>query len=95
MVAWLAMPASGFRVTQGEARSHTSPAGSTRHFCANCGMPLYFVNEDTLPGIVDIPSVTLDDPDAMPPQAQIQTAERRAWMAGLDALPEFERFPGP
>ena len=94
MVAWLAMPAAGFRVTSGEPVRYTAPSGSMRAFCGTCGTPLFFVNEDALPGIVDIQSVTLDDPDAIAPQAQIQLAERRGYMAELDKLPVFERFPG-
>jgi hypothetical protein len=37
---------------------------------------------------------TLDDPDSLPPAAHIQTADRIAWMKDINALPEFERFPG-
>ncbi len=47
-----------------------------------------------LPGIIDVQSVTLDEPDAHPPQAHIQVAERRVWMKDVGGLPEFERFPG-
>ena len=94
MIAWLAMPAAGFRVTRGEPVRYTAPSGSMRAFCGTCGTPLFFVNEAALPGIVDIQSVTLDAPDATAPQAQIQTAERRAWMESLGALPQFARFPG-
>ena len=95
MVAWLAMPSEGFAITRGEVASYTAPSGSTRQFCAQCGTPLFFVNEAVLPGIVDIQSVTLDDPDSLSPQAQIPTAERRVWTERLDDMPQFERFPGP
>ena len=95
VVGWLAVKADQFALVQGEPVSFTAPSGSTRQFCGTCGTPLFFVNEAALPGIVDIQSVTLDDPDAAPPQAQIQTAERRAWMADLAGLPQFERYPGP
>ena len=95
MVAWLAMPSEGFAITRGEVASYAAPSGPTRQFCGKCGTPLFFVNEAVLPGIVDIQSVTLDDPDNESPQAQIQTAERRAWVENLVELPNFERFPGP
>ena len=95
MVAWLAMPSEGFAITSGEVTSYTAPSGSTRQFCGKCGTPLFFVNEAVLAGIVDIQSITLDDPDSVAPQAQIQTAERRVWVEKLDELPRFERFPGP
>jgi hypothetical protein len=46
------------------------------------------------PDAVDIQTCTLDDPDAVAPHAQIQTAERVGWMTRLDAMPAFERYPG-
>ncbi|HSG56088.1 MAG TPA: GFA family protein [Paracoccaceae bacterium] len=94
MVAWLAVKADGFRLLQGEPASYNGAGQSIRHFCSTCGTPLHFVNEEMLPGIVDIPSVTLDEPDAQPPQAHIQVAERRAWMVDVGKLPEFDRWPG-
>ncbi|MCL6249903.1 GFA family protein [Altererythrobacter sp. KTW20L] len=94
MVAWLAVKAEGFTLLQGNPASYNGAGRSIRHFCSMCGTPLHFVNEEMLPGIVDIPSVTLDEPDAAAPQAHIQVAERRAWMAGAGNLPEFERWPG-
>ena len=93
-IAWLAMPSGGFRVTSGEPVRYTAASGSMRAFCGTCGTSLFFVNEDVLPGIVDIQSVTLDNPDAVPVQAQIQTDDRRPFMATLHELPAFARFPG-
>lgn len=93
-MAWMAFPAAGFRVTQGEARGFNSSGASQRFFCGNCGTGLYFVNEEMLPGIVDIQSATLDDAEAHPPGAQIQVAERLGWMAHLGEMPTFERWPG-
>ncbi len=46
-----------------------------------------------LPGIVDVQSSTLDDPDSLPPTKQIQTAERLRWATQIHHLPEFERYP--
>ena len=50
--------------------------------------------QEVLPGIVDVQSSTLDEPNALPPTIQIQTAERLDWMKHIHELPEFERFPG-
>lgn len=94
MLAWLAMPAEGFRVTKGDPVRYNAPSGSMRAFCGTCGTPLFFINEAVLPGIVDIQSVTLDTPDNHLPQAQIQWAERRAYVDSLADLPTFDRFPG-
>jgi hypothetical protein len=46
-----------------------------------------------LPGIIDIQSGTYDDPNAVPPKAHIQVAERIGWMERVHELPTFERFP--
>ncbi|MSO99299.1 MAG: hypothetical protein EXR11_13975 [Rhodospirillaceae bacterium] len=64
-----------------------------RHFCADCGTGLFFTNDVVLPGIIDIQSVTYDDPDAVPAQAHIQVAERIGWMEHAHELPTFERYP--
>ena len=51
-------------------------------------------NEQAFPGQIDVQIATLDDPDAIVPQAQIQIAERIGWMERLDSMPKFERYPG-
>ena len=96
MVSWAAFASADFAVEQGEVTAFNSSGDSVRSFCPRCGTGLFFVNETVLPGLVDIQSATLDDPDALVPQAQIQVAERIGWMAEAHRLPEFARFPsGP
>lgn len=94
MVAWAAFADADFAVTRGEAKTRNSSGQSMRSFCPDCGTGLWFRNQEVLPGIVDIQSATLDDPDALVPQVQIQVADRIGWMAGAHDLPEFARFPG-
>ena len=94
MVAWAAFADADFAVTRGEAKTRNSSGQSMRSFCPDCGTGLWFRNQEVLPGIVDIQSATLDDPDALVPQVQIQVADRIRWMAGAHDLPEFARFPG-
>lgn len=93
-VAWMALPSAGFRVTQGAAVAYNSSGTAFRHFCGTCGTGLYYINEQLLPGIVDVQSATLDDAQGHAPGIQIQTAERLGFMARLDDLPAFERYPG-
>jgi hypothetical protein len=95
MVAWAAFRDEDFKVTKGEAKNRNSSGSSMRSFCPDCGTGLWFRNAEFLPGIVDVQSATMDDPDALKPEAHIQTAERIGWMASIHELPEFERFPGP
>lgn len=93
LVGWAGYPADALKVTQGEAKAYSSSEHARRHFCGECGTGLFYYNEEILPGTVDVQTATLDDPDAMPPQAQIQTADRIGWMKDAHTLPEFERYP--
>jgi hypothetical protein len=93
MVGWAMHAADAVKVTQGEPKVYASSEHGRRHFCANCGSGLFYVNNHNLPGIIDIQSATFDDPDAVPATLHIQTAERIGWMARAHELPTFERFP--
>lgn len=94
MVAWAAFAEEQFKLVEGEPVTFNSSGSAMRSFCPKCGSGLYYRNQEFLPGIVDIQSVTLDNPDALPPGAHIQTAERLGWMETAHSLPAFERFPG-
>jgi len=93
MVAWAAFPDEHFVLTQGEPRAFNSSGTAWRSFCPVCGTGLYYRNEAALPGLVDIQTATLDDPQALVPMLQVQVAERIGWMEGIGALPAFERYP--
>ncbi|MBA4008975.1 MAG: aldehyde-activating protein [Erythrobacter sp.] len=93
-VGWAAVPSGAFRLVEGETAIYRSSPGTERHFCGACGTGLYYINEEVLPGIVDIQLATLDDPEAFPPEALIQMADAPAWVETLHTLPKFERFPG-
>jgi hypothetical protein len=94
MVAWAAFDEAELVVIAGTPKTVNSSGATLRSFCPDCGTGLFFRNADYLPGIVDIQSATLDDPDALPPQAHIQVAERLEWMKTQASLPEFARYPG-
>ena len=64
-----------------------------RRACGDCGTGLFYTSEAIFPGQIDVQSATLDDPDLIPAQVQIQIAERIGWMDKLDSLPAFERYP--
>lgn len=94
MVAWAMAPADQVKI-QGPTKVYASSESGRRHFCAECGTGLFYTNDAVFPGMIDIQSATLDDPDALPAQAHIQVAERIGWMANAHELPTFERYPGP
>lgn len=92
MVAWIAFKAEQVSIA-GEPVTYKSSEHGRRQFCGACGTGLFYVNDAILPGLIDIQSCTLDDPEAAPPEAQIQLAERLGWSRGLDEIPGFERYP--
>jgi hypothetical protein len=94
VVAWGAFNHAEFEVLQGDAAVFNSSGTAMRHFCPRCGTGLWYTNAEYLPGIVDIQIATLDDPEALPPGAHIQVAERVSWMKDTSQVPEFARYPG-
>lgn len=91
--AWLGYPSEGLKV-EGEASVYSSSEGVERHFCGKCGTSLFYFNEPMMPGVVDILTVTLDEPASLAPQLHVNVADALPWEAGLEELPKFERFPG-
>jgi hypothetical protein len=94
MVCWTLFANDDFAVTRGEAKIYASSEHGRRHFCADCGTGLFYTSETIFPGQTDVQTATLDDPNALPARAQIQTADRIGWMKDIDSLPQFERYPG-
>lgn len=92
LVAWAMLKADRVTIT-GETTVYASSEHGRRHFCGRCGTGLFYVNEHTLPGLIDVQTATLDTPEALPPQIQIQTAERIPWMEEAHRLRGFKRFP--
>ena len=93
VVGWALVPKHALRV-EGEVRGYASSEHATREFCPSCGTGLFYRNDVIFPDHIDVQSCTLDNPDALAPEAQIQVAERVGWMERLSEIPEFERYPG-
>ena len=86
-------PEAALTLTRGQPKTINSSGSAMRSFCPDCGSGLFYRNAAVLPGLVDVQSSTLDQPDALPPTVQVQTAERLGWMKQIHELPEFERYP--
>ena len=93
MVSWAMFPDTALTLLQGQPKTINSSGTAMRSFCGECGSGLFYRNAAILPGIVDVQSATLDDPDQLPPSLQIQTAERLHWISTINDLPGFERYP--
>lgn len=92
-VCWAGVKEEQFTAT-GEMTTFESSEHGRRLFCPTCGTGIAYTNQAILPGLVDVQTATLDDPEALPPSAHIQAAERLGWMRRLEELPAFERYPG-
>lgn len=93
MASWIAFKAENVAIS-GEPVTYQSSQFAQREFCGRCGTGLFYRNEQFLPGIIDIQSGTLDDPEGNAPGAHVQVAERLPWMDGIEDLPKFRTFPG-
>jgi hypothetical protein len=88
------VPTESFKITMGETKCYNDSAtksGRTlsRHFCPNCGSPLYS-HRNPNPGFVVVRAGSLDDSSGMRIAANIWTATARPW-AHID--PATERHP--
>ena len=96
MVVWAIFPESGVKVKTGAPKTINSSGAAMRSFCPECGTGLFYRNAQNLPGLIDVQVSTLDDPSALPPKVQVQTAERQSWVPHLGTLNAFDRYPtGP
>jgi hypothetical protein len=93
LVAWGLVAKDELKV-EGETKAYASSEHARRHFCPECGTSLFYTNEQIFPGMVDVQTATLDDPDEIAPNMQVQAAERLGWMQRLEEMPAFERYPG-
>lgn len=93
MVGWIAFKNNRVKLTRGSPAEYASSANGRRQFCGTCGTGLFFINEEVLPGLIDIQLAAFDDPNPFSPAVHIQTADRLRWMKTAHELPEFERYP--
>lgn len=93
MVSWAIFSEADVKIEKGTPKTINSSGVAMRSFCPECGTGLFYRNAQNLPGLVDVQTSTLDDPSALPPTVQVQTAERQSWVTHLGSLTEFERYP--
>ena len=94
LLAW-AMFSRAEVTVKGAPSVFRSSEDGERAFCATCGTGLFFSNATLRNmGMIQVRIAALDDPEAVAPTIQVQTAERPRWLEGLHELPAFARFPG-
>jgi hypothetical protein len=94
------VPTDKFRVTKGTTKKYDDSAtqsGRTlsRHFCGNCGSPIYS-HRNPNPGFVVVRAGSLDDSGGMKIATHIWTSTARSW-DHIDANSEQhpENMPAP
>ncbi len=77
---------------EGETTGFQSSEDLERRFCPRCGTGL-FAQRASTPERISITLASLDDPDALKPEAQIWTSRRIGWVEDLGGIAEFDEFP--
>lgn len=90
---FVSVPSAGFRFLRGAPVDYASSPDVTRSFCGRCGSPLTNRREDA-PNELDVMTVSLDDPDAVPPTFHVWVDEALAWDRLAGDLPTFPRSRG-
>ena len=87
-LAWVIFPEDAVEIVAGELAVHHSSPGVERGFCARCGTSLTYRRANR-PGLFDVTTASLDNPEAFPPDKEIWTEERLSWMTANPTLPQF------
>jgi hypothetical protein len=95
-LAWAIFDEDKVEIVAGTLAIYPSSPGVERGFCAACGTSLTYARANR-PGLFDVTTASLDEPEAFPPTKEIWTEERLSWEAANPALPQFGQFstPGP
>lgn len=72
----------------------TADSGNTvhRHFCGNCGSPVYSTLSG-MPGLAFLKAGTLDDTAGVRPQTHIWCKSAQDWVEIDESLPHFDANP--
>lgn len=89
------VPREAFRLLQGTAKAHalTADSGNTiiRHFCPDCGTPLF--GESSGSPRWALRAASLDDPSGLTVKAAIFVKSAQPWAHIPAELPKFETVP--
>lgn len=72
--------------------SGDSGQGVTRHFCPNCGSPL-FSDVGILPDLLFVRIASLNEPSQIKPNMHIYCDSSQTWDRPNDHLPKFGKMP--
>lgn len=93
-LAWAIFPEANVEMLSGEITEFESSPGVKRGFCARCGTSMTYARANR-PGLFDVTTATLDDPEAFAPLLEIWTEERLSWVTPNPSVPQFDQFSTP
>lgn len=93
-LAWAIFEEGNVVFERGAPAIFESSPGVERGFCARCGTSLTYRRANR-PGLFDVTTASLDDPEAFAPTKEIWVSERLSWIAENPALPQFQQFSTP
>jgi hypothetical protein len=93
-LAWVIFDEDKVEIIAGTLATYASSPGVERGFCADCGSSLSYTRANR-PGLFDVTTASLDDPEAFPPDKEIWLEEKLSWEAANPHLPGFARFSTP
>jgi hypothetical protein len=92
-VAWVTFERHQVEFLAGAARSsrtYESSPGVARGFCGNCGSAISY-ETDSSQSTIDLTTLSLDDPNAFPPTAEVWLEHRVEWEAVNPTLDQYPR----
>ena len=84
-------PKSRLSLLQGEPANFTTTPNVKRRFCAGCGTPLFYENEQ-FPENIYLHIGSVDNPGALPPDRHTWVSDRVPWHAISDDLTQYEQL---
>jgi hypothetical protein len=93
-LAWAIFDEGNVTFERGAPAIYESSPGVERGFCAQCGTSLTYRRANR-PGLFDVTTASLDDPEVFPPSKEIWVSERLSWITHNSSLPQFEQFSTP
>ncbi len=91
----LIVPEAGVTIT-GVTKGYDRPADSghvvSRHFCPECGAPVFSRNSG-MAGMVALRASSLDDLEVFKPQMHVYAARAASWDRPGEGLPSFDTMP--
>ena len=92
-VAWATFDRSRFETVAGTLTTVRSSKHVERGFCGKCGTSITYVH-DKRPEDLDVTLATITNAEAIAPERHIWVADKLAWVAIGDGLPEHDKWGG-